>query len=171
MKVHYIGLFRWILYSVFLLLVAVVQKVVLGNVTLWGTTFSILPVAVAAVSCQSDHESSGIFGLAVGIFWACLGQSSGAAFTLFLPIGALLAGWFCTHYLTRGMGAVLLLGALAVALCEGGIVLQKLYMNEQLPDHFWQLVLRQIVISSLFAPLFWAITKGVERLVGHWKKS
>lgn len=171
MKVHYIGFFRWVLYGILLLAVALVQKVILGNVVFWDTTFSILPVAVAAVACQNNHENSGIFALAVGLFWACMGQSSGAAFILFLPIGALISGWVCTHYLTRGLGSVILMGVLSVALCEGGIVLQRLYMGETLPAQFWQLVLQQIVISSLFAPLFWALTKGVERLVEFWKKS
>lgn len=171
MEHRFIGIFRWILYGFFLFFVAIVQRVVLGDFMVWGTTFSLLPVAVAAVACQNNHQDSALFGLCVGLFWSFLGQASGAGYILFLTLGAMVSGWVCTHYLTRGLGATILQGAFCLAICEGGIVLQMLYMNQALPPQFWQLVLIQIGVSTVTAPVFWALSRLVERTVDSWKKS
>ncbi len=170
MEKRFYGVFRWILYGFLLFCVAVIQRVILGNVAVFGTTLSLLPVAVAAVACQNNHQDGALVGLAVGLFWGILGQSSGAAFILFLTIGGALAGWFCTHYMTRGIGATTLLSALCLALCEGGIVVLKLYMGDVLPPHFLQLVLIQILASCLVAPLLCLLCRGVERMVEKWKR-
>lgn len=171
METRFIGIFRWVLYGILLFFVAVIQRVVLGNAVIWGSTISLLPVAVAAVACQNGHEDGATFGLAVGLFWSFLGQASGAAFILFLTLGAMISGWVCTHYWTRGLGATFLLGLLCLVLCEGGIVVQKLYMRDVLPPNFGELVLIQIGISCVWAPVFWGLSRGVERVVERWKKS
>ncbi len=170
-KQRYWLVLRWVFYGFFILFVALLQTVFLGNSYFFGTKLSLFPIGVVAVACQCDHESSGFFALGAALFWSFLGQDNASGYCLFLPLAAMVSGWICSHYLTRGWGATFLLAVGCLLLCEGGLILVRLYMNLPLPADHWVLLGKQVLFSSLFAPLFWLVASSVERTVLRWKLS
>ena len=166
MAKRYRTVLMWGLYSVGLLVVVLLGTVVLGNRTFFGAKLSLLPVYVACVACREGHERGGFFALAAGLLWALSGESGGAMFVLMLPVAAVLCGYFTATYLSRTLLPAMAGCLLALALCEGGVYLQRLYMAQPLPADAAALLGIQIACSMITAPLFWWLTRLIRKAGG-----
>ena len=153
---------KWALYSLGFLLVMLLSTVVLGNRTFFGTKLSLVPVYVGCVACREGHEAGGLFALATSLFWALSGAEGGAVFVLLLPVASLIAGFFCNTYLNRALLPATAGCLLALVLCEGGVYVQRMFMDAPMPSNALTLLGLQILFSILTAPLFWCLV----RLIG-----
>ncbi len=163
---RYRKILKWTLYSLGLLVVVLLNTVVLGNRTFLGAKLSLVPVYVACVACREGHESGSVFALAAGLLWALSGVEDGAMFVLMLPLAAVIAGYFPATYLTRTLLPALPGCLLALVLCEGGVYLQRLYMDAPLPSNALALLGLQIAFSMITAPLFWWLTRWIGKAGG-----
>jgi len=156
--------FKWLLYAFLFLLVMLTQTVVLGSRTFFGAKLSLVPVAVACVACREGHESGGVFALAAAVAWCLSGASGGTIFLLLLPVAAVVCGYFCSTYLTRGILPCLAGCLLTLVLAEGGVYLQRLYFVGSLPAGAARTLAVQIALSMAACPLFWLIARGVGKV-------
>lgn len=166
MNRKYRNLFKWALYSLGFLLVMMLATVILGNRAFFGAKLSLIPVYVVCVACREGHEAGGFFALACALVWALSGATGGAAFVLLLPVCALVAGFFCAAYLTRSLLPAMAFCLLGLALCEGGVYVQRLYLGAAMPHNAAALLGIQIGLSMLSAPLFWWLTRLIGKAGG-----
>ena len=159
-------LLKWCLYSALFLLVLLLTTVVLGSRTFLGVKLSLVPVYVACVACREGHEAGGFFALACALVWAMAGQSSGTVFMCLLPVAAVVAGFFCSTYLTRSLLPAMAGCLLALVLCEGGVYVLRLYLGEPLPSSGLALLGIQTGLSMLPAPLFWWLCRLIGKAGG-----
>ena len=136
-----------------------VSTVILGNRTFFGAKLSLVPVYVTCVACWEGHEAGGFFALACALVWALSGASGGAVFVLTLPVAAVVAGFFCTTYLTRSLLPAMAGCLLALALCEGGVLVQRLYMDAALPSNAPALLAVTVGLSMVTAPVQWWLVR------------
>ena len=162
MAKRYRILLKWVLYSLGFLVVMILSTVVLGNRTFFGTKLSLVPVYVCCVACREGHESGGFFALGCGLVWALSGITGGPAFVLLLPVSAIVAGFFCTAWLTQSLLPTMAFCLLSLVLCEGGVYVLWLFLGEPLPSNALELLGIQVLLSMLPAPVCW----GAVRLMG-----
>ena len=162
MAKRYRNLLKWVLYSLGFLAVMLVNTAVLGDRTFLGTKLSLVPAYVCCVACREGHEAGGFFALACALVWALSGITGGAAFVLLLPVSAVVAGFFCTAWLTRSLLPTLAFCLMSLVLCEGGVYLLRLFLGQPMPSNGLKLLGLQVLLSMIPTPLFW----GAVRLMG-----
>lgn len=166
MAKRYRTILKWALYSLALVVVILLNTTVLGNRTFCGAKLSLLPVYAACVACREGHESGGIFALASALVWTLTGAEGGVVFVLLLPVAAVIAGFFCTAYFPPSLLPTLVSCLLALTLCEGGVYLQRLYMDAPMPPNALALLGYQIGFSLIPAPLLWLCARGIGKAGG-----
>lgn len=166
MNRNYRNLLKWCLFSVGFLFVMMVSTVILGNRTFLGTKLSLVPIYVSCVACHEGHESGGFFALGASLLWALSGAAGGAVFVLMLPLASILASYFCNTYLTRSLLPAMASCLLALVLCEGGVYIQRSYMDAVMPPNALTLLALQVGLSMLTAPLFWGLTRLIGKAGG-----
>jgi len=164
MNHKYRTLIKWCLYSLLFLLVMMIETVVLGNRTILGAKLSLAPVAVACVACREGHESGGVFALAASLVWCLSGAAGGTLVLLVLPPAAIICGYFCSTYLTRGILPCLAGCLLALAATDGGAYLQRLYLGGAMPADAPRRLGLQICFSLALCPVFWLVARGVGKV-------
>lgn len=166
MNQTYRNILKWSLYGLLFLLAMLVQTVVLGSRTILGARLSLVPVVVACVACTQDHESGSLYALICAIVWTLSGESSGAVYLLMLPIAAAVGGYLCSTYLTHGLLPCFVMCLLALALTEGGVYAQRLYMGAPLPQNALELLGIQAALSLISAPIWWGLAHAIGRTGG-----
>lgn len=164
MTMRYRRVLKWTLYSLGMLLTMLVNATVLGNRTFFGAVLSLPPVYVACVACREGHESGSLFALGAALLLALSGAEGGAVFVLLLPAAAAAAGFFCSAYFTANLLPTLAGCLLALALCEGGVYVQRFYMDAPMPSNAPALLGLQVGLSMVPAPLFWWIARMIGKV-------
>lgn len=112
-------MFKWFIYSLYLLPVWVLDAFLLGRWPLLGVHPVLLPVAVAAVAVMEGGTAGAGFGLGTGLLWAMGYPSVGGGMVLFLTLAGLFAGVAAQYVLTQGFSGCLVCAAGVLAALEG----------------------------------------------------
>ena len=150
------NLIMWGLYSLLLFAVILIQSVYLGQFTLAGVHFDLLPLLVSAVAVVTGAECGGIFGLCAGFAWALSGGADGGMTIVCLTVSGVAAGYLCDSVLTRRLPTAVLMALMSLIITIGGVLLVRMYMGE---SGLWglRLGLRQTVLTLPLSPLlYWA---------------
>lgn len=155
---------KWALYALVLLVGFVVQSVVLGHVRFWQTKLALLPVIVACVAARESLESGGLFGLLAGLFWVFSGDAESSLCIAMLTVLGTVAGHICGTYLTKNLLPTMLMCLLGLVLCQGGAFGLRWYLGSALPPQAHMLVLIQIGLSMLAAPVCWIVCRQIGQI-------
>ena len=131
----------WALYSLFYVLVLLVETTVFADTRHFGAKLSFLPVAVACVAIFTGHEAGSLFGLCAGFFCTCAGGSALSIVT-FAVIGV-FAGWLCDAVFARKLVP-------AALVCLGALII-----------HQFSAFLLQRIIAGADVPLRWPICESI----------
>ena len=107
------------------------------------------------MACREGHEAGGTFALAASLLWALAGSEGGVMFVLLLPAAAVTAGFFCSAYFTPNLLPTLTGCLLALALCEGGVYIQRALLGYLLG------------FSLIPAPVLWLAVRGIGKAGGR----
>lgn len=161
-------IFKWALYGLLALLALLLQTSVVGNLTLLGAHFSILPAAVCCTAMREGRDSGAVYGLCCGVLQALSGTSYGAVYILTLTLVGMLSGMACDFWLRRGFLTALLLSFLSVLLVEGAVCLLLIF-TEAIPAYaLSRELLPTCLISLIFTPLFHLCAGGISRSGGRY---
>lgn len=131
----------WALYSLFYVLVLLVETTVFADTRHFGAKLSFLPVAVACVAIFTGHEAGSLFGLCAGFFCTCAGGSALSIVT-FAVIGV-FAGWLCDAVFARKLVP-------AALVCLGALII-----------HQFSAFLLQRIIAGADVPFYWPLCESV----------
>ena len=146
MREKYKNALMWALYALLFLLFVLIQTVLFGKPRFSEVKLSLLPVVIACVSMLNGAESSAVFGLAAGLFWALTGADLGPVYVLLFSVCGAVCGYLCDRYLKRQILSALMMSLLALAICQLPAFALKCYLG----GAYWRqfpLVLRQIGLS------------------------
>ncbi len=155
---------KWFFYSLGFLLTLLIESSALGHRTFFGAKLSLIPSYLCCVTCREGHERGGAFTLCATLFWALSGVTGGPVFMALLPASCIAAAYLCNACLTRSLLPVMAGCLFSLALCQGGLYLLRLYLLEPMPPDALRLLLIQIALSMIPTPLFWWLTRTLERM-------
>ena len=75
---QWLRILRWTMYSLLFLTALLVQTVVLGNRTLFGTHPTFVPLVITCVCLREGAERGGLFALLASLFWCLSGADQGS---------------------------------------------------------------------------------------------
>ena len=102
------GLLKWVLYSLLLILLSVLQDVVLSRLRLFGATTDLVPCGIILICILEGAESGSIFALIASALYLFSGTAPGPYSLVFLTALAIGTSIFRQAYLQKGLGAALL---------------------------------------------------------------
>ena len=117
-KKQRLNLLKWVLFSLVLVLLSVVQDVILSQVRLFGATTDLLCGALLMVCIMLDPEDGCIFILTGSTLYHFSGVSPGPYTIAFLTVIGLLISIFRQAYLRRNFGTTFLCSGVAIMLYE-----------------------------------------------------
>lgn len=140
------------------------QTVILGKDGLWGQSPDFVAVVIITVCMVEGPERGGLFALLTSIFWALSGIDRGALQILCLTVLPVL----CSHY-SRKIFSIVYIPALLscglTLLISHGLSLALKVFYEAAPTHlYFTRLLPGILVSLLFQPLVYWLSKSIEKI-------
>ena len=96
---QWLRILRWTMYSLLFLTALLVQTVVLGNRTLFGTHPTFVPLVITCVCLREGAERGGLFALLASLFWCLSGADQGSLSIFTLTVVPVLGTVVCSAVL------------------------------------------------------------------------
>lgn len=161
---------KWLLYSLILLILSVLQDVIFCRLRLYGASTDLVPCGIILICILEGMERSSIFCLAASALYLFSGTAPGAycvALITFLAIGA---AFLRQSYLQKSFGAVLLCMVLAMLLYELAVFGITLFLNLTILERLGSACLTGL-FSTLAVPVLYPIVQAVGTIGGEtWKE-
>ena len=161
---------KWIFYSIFLVVLSVVQDVLLSRVRLWGATTELVPCAIFLICLIEGSQTGSIFSLIAGLLYLFSGTAPGpysmVAIT-FLSIGVCILR---QAYLQERFSSVMLCEAIALLLYALVNFAFGLFFGLTHLSRFYGFLITA-ALTLLTVPLFYPIAKAINAFGGRsWKE-
>lgn len=161
---QWLHILRWSLYALLLLAAMMVQTVVFGNRTLFGTHPSFVPVVIACVCLREGPERGGIFALAASVFWCLSGADYGAVSIVVLTVVPVLGGVVVRAVLSNRFVPCLIITFLTLLIEQSVIFLMKFFFGAMEGALYVTELLPCVIVSLLAQPVTYFLVKHIERI-------
>ena len=164
-----LGIIKWLLYSLLLLMLSVLQDVILCRFRFFGATTDLVPCGIILVCIIEGMNSSCIFALVA----ACLYQFSGGpgyyCIALIVVLGIFIS-YFRQNFLQPGFSAAMLCMAVALLVYELVVFAAGLLQGITLPSRF-TLPLYTALLTLVASGLLYPLTRAIGSIGGEkWKE-
>lgn len=159
--------FKWLVYTLGLLLVWVLDVHILGRLPVLGTVPVLLPVAAATVAVLEGGAAGAGFGLGTGLLWEISALDSGGWAVIFLAVCGLLCGSAAQFALTQGFIGCMICSAAVMAALECIHLLVGLFTQLAPPALLVEVAVKELVWSLVWAPAVYLIFRAIFRRVGR----
>ena len=164
-----LGIIKWLLYSLLLLMLSVLQDVILCRFRFFGATTDLVPCGIILVCIIEGMNSSCIFALVA----ACLYQFSGGpgyyCIALIVVLGIFIS-YFRQNFLQPGFSAAMLCMAVALLIYELVVFAAGLLQGITLPSRF-TLPLYTALLTLVASGLLYPLTRAIGSIGGEkWKE-
>lgn len=160
---------KWLVYALGLLPVWLLDAYILPRYPLWGTTPTLLPLAVAAVAVLEGAYSGTGFGLAVGLLWELAYPGGFGAMVFFLALAGMAMGAVSQYALSQSFPGCLICSAGVLALLELLRVGRRLFINAADLSSLLQVAVPEFLWSLAWTPLVWLLFRSIYNRVGGTK--
>lgn len=160
---------KWLVYALGLLPVWLLDAYILPRYPLWGTTPTLLPLAVAAVAVLEGAYSGTGFGLAVGLLWELAYPGGFGAMVFFLALAGMAMGAVSQYALSQSFPGCLICSAGVLALLELLRVGRRLFINAADLSSLLQVAIPEFLWSLAWTPLVWLLFRSIYNRVGGTK--
>ena len=164
-----LGIIKWLLYSLLLLMLSVLQDVILCRFRFFGATTDLVPCGIILVCIIEGMNSSCIFALVA----ACLYQFSGGpgyyCIALIVVLGIFIS-YFRQNFLQPGFSAAMLCMAVALLVYELVVFAAGLLQEITLLSRF-TLPLYTALLTLVASGLLYPLTRAIGSIGGEkWKE-
>ncbi len=164
------SLLKWVLYSILLLGLSVLQDVVLCRFRLFGATSELVPVGIFVITILEGAESGSLFALIASILYLFSGGASGTYTIVFITALAVGFTIFRQAYLQKGFLVALLCAGGAMYLYELLQYLMVLFLRMTLPERITGFLMTA-TLSVIAIPVVYPIALSIEKIGGEtWKE-
>ena len=158
---------KWLIYTLGLLPVWVLDACILPRFPLFGTVAPmLLPLAVVAVAVLEGSHAGAGFGLGVGLLWALAYSSGKGMMVIGLTLVGLLTGAAAQYALSQSFLGCLLCSAGALAAIDLWRIAVRLFVRSAGWTSMLRVAVPEILWSLAWTPLVYLIFHAVYRRVG-----
>lgn len=112
------AILKWVLYSLVILVLSLLQDVVLSNVRPFGAAIELVPAAIILVCLLEGVQSGCIFTLCASLYYWFSGATLGAFAMVVITVLSIFVTMFRQNYMQKGFGAAFLCTAVSVLIYE-----------------------------------------------------
>lgn len=156
---------KWLIYTLALLLTALLQQQVCARLRLFGAAPVLLPLAVMALASLEGATGGGGFGIGVGVLAMYLDGSSAWA-VLLLCLCGVATGLLAQYALSRSFFGYLLCCLVATGLREGWFVLTRWRIGTAPLPVLLRVAGPELLYTMLLSPLIYLLFRFVYRRWG-----
>ena len=161
---------KWLLYSLMVLFLSVLQDVLLCDLYIWGATTDLVPCAILMVCILEGADSGSLFTLIAALVYLFSGSSPGYHVLVLLPVLGVGASIFRQSLLRKSFSATVLCAGAALLLYELVIFGIALFLNLTYPGRF-PVALITWGLSFAVMPLLYPILVSIGKIGGEtWKE-
>lgn len=161
---------KWLLYSLTVLILSVLQDVVLCDLYVYGATTDLVPCAILMVCVLEGVDNGSLFTLIAALVYLFSGSSPGYHILVLLPVLGIGASIFRQSLLRKSFSATVLCAGVALILYELIIFGMALFLNLTHPGRF-SVALITWGLSFAVMPLLYPILASIGKIGGEtWKE-
>lgn len=161
---------KWLLYSLVVLVLSVLQDVLLCDLYVWGGTTDLVPCAVLLVCVLEGAEHGSLFCLLTALVYLFSGSSPGYHVLVLLPVLGVGASIFRQSLLRKSFGATVLCAGTAMWIYELAIFAMALFLQQTHPGRI-HVALITAGLSLAVMPLLYPILVSIGKIGGEtWKE-
>lgn len=161
---------KWLLYSLVILLLSVLQDVIFCRLRFWGASTDLVPCGIMLICILEGMDRSSIFCLAAAVLYLFSGTAPGAYCVALIPFLAIGAAYLRQSYLQRGFGAALICILPALVLYELAVFGITLFLNLTILSRLGSACLTGL-FSALAVPVLYPILQAIGTIGGDtWKE-
>ncbi len=161
-KKQQLTLWKWLLLSLVLVAMSLLQDVVLSRIRLFGTTTDLLVCTIFLACIMQDTDVGCLFALISSTLYLFSGSAPGAYVIALITVIGTVVSIFRQCYLRKGFGSVVLCTGVAIFLYEMIIFFIGLFLEQttlsRLPA-FCICAGLSLAVMPLLYPIFHAISK------------
>ena len=161
---------KWLLYSLVVLVLSVVQDVILCQVSLFGSTTDLVPCAIFAICILEGAESGSLFCLIAATLYLFSGTAPGVHVVILIPFFGVVASLFRQNFLRKGFSATLLCASVAIFVYEVLAFALALFVQQTHPGRFFTALVTS-GLDCLVIPLLYPVLVSIGKIGGDtWKE-
>ena len=165
-----LSLLKWLLYTVLLLALSVLQDVLLCRVRLFGATTELVPCGIFLICLAEGLESGCVLALVASCLYLFSGTAAGNYSIVLITGLAVLVTFLRQSYLQKNFGSTMLCASAAIILYELGVFAFGLFLSQTLPGRIGGFLLTA-VMTLLTAPALYPLIKSISKIGGEtWKE-
>ena len=162
-------LLKWFLYSLVLLVIALLQDVILSRIRFMGATTDLVPCAIILICVIEGTESGSVFALIASLLYLFSGTAPGNYAMVLLIVLAILLCVFRQAYLQQSFSAALLCTGTALLLYELAVFVIGLFLELTTPARLIGFLITA-GFSTLAVPVLYPIFLAIQSIGGNtWK--
>ena len=161
---------KWLLYSLVVLVLSLVQDVMLCQVSVFGGTTDLVPCAIFMICILEGAETGSLFCLIAAAAYLFSGTAPGFHIIPLIPFLGVVTSIFRQNYLRKGFSATVLCAGAAIALYELTVFAAALFVEQTHLGRF-HTALITTGLDCLILPLLYPILVSVSKIGGEtWKE-
>ena len=164
------ALLKWVLYSLALLVLSVLQDVFFSRGILFGATTDLVPCAILLICVLQGSESSLVFGLIASTLYLFSGTAPGAHAIVLLTFLGFFSNILRQSFLRKGFSAAMLCTGAALLIYEICVFAVGLMMGQTYFGRVY-VFLMTALLSFLAAPALYPLFLSIGKIGGEsWKE-
>ncbi len=112
------SILKWVLYSLVILVLSLLQDVVLSNLRPFGAAIELVPAAIILVCLLEGVQSGCVFALCASLYYWFSGATLGAFAMVVITVLSIFVTMFRQNFMQKGFGAAFLCTAFCVLIYE-----------------------------------------------------
>ena len=161
---------KWLLYSLTVVVLSVIQDVMMCQVTLFGSTTDLVPCCIFAICLLEGADSGSLFCLLAATVYQFSGTAPGFHIIPLIPFLGVVTSIFRQNYLQKSFAATILCAGTATAVYELVVFAAALFIEQTHPGRFFT-ALVTAGLDWLVLPLLYPILASISKIGGEtWKE-
>ncbi len=164
------SLLKWLLYTLVLLVLSVVQDVILCQVRIFGSTTVLVPCGIFLICLAEGMEVGSVFSLVASAFYLFSGSAAGYHSLVLLTAVSIFISYFRQSYLRKGFAATMLSVAMGLAVYQLAVFAIALFLGQTHAQRLGAFALTA-GLTLLWAPVLYPVVGAISKIGGEaWKE-
>ncbi len=164
------GLLKWALYGLLLLVLSLLQDVVLCRFRLFGATTELVPCGIFLICLLEGAQSGCVFALIASMLYVFSGSAAGLYSIVLITALAIGSTVFRQAYLRQGLPAAVLCGGSAMLLLQLLQFFWGLFLGLTVWPRIWGFFITALLSTALM-PLIYPAVLAIASIGGEvWKE-
>lgn len=164
------SLLKWVLYTLMLVVLSVLQDVILTHLRIFGATTDLVPCAIFLICVIEGTQVGSVFALIASLLYLFSVNDLGPYAVVFITFLAITVTAFRQGYLRKGLAAAILCVGAAMLVYEMLLFAFALFLQRTLFDRILGFLITAL-LSTLVCPLLYIPAKAINAIGGDsWKE-